>query len=52
MHAPEQRILESLSHMQANRLTGIDQALERLSVQLWQLTARALLALPDAGEPR
>ncbi|MFB9474065.1 lantibiotic dehydratase [Nonomuraea salmonea] len=52
LHAPEQRILESLSHMQANRLTGIDQALERLSVQLWQLTARALLALPDAGEPR
>ncbi|MFI6743025.1 lantibiotic dehydratase [Nonomuraea sp. NPDC050451] len=51
----EQRILESLSHMQANRLLGVDQGQEEMSVRLWLLTARALVALPNptsAGNPR
>ncbi|MGP4022086.1 LLM class flavin-dependent oxidoreductase [Actinomadura sp. 3N407] len=45
----EQNILESRTHMQANRLLGVESAKEEMSVRLWTLTVRALAAMPNAS---
>ncbi|SDK95030.1 thiopeptide-type bacteriocin biosynthesis domain-containing protein [Glycomyces sambucus] len=42
LHGTEGELLESLLHMQANRLLGIDHDDERACRDLWSLTARAI----------
>ncbi|SDD68947.1 lantibiotic dehydratase [Glycomyces harbinensis] len=46
----EGALVESLLHMQANRLTGIDRDRERECRELWALAARAIANRP-AGRP-
>ncbi|HEX4815089.1 MAG TPA: lantibiotic dehydratase [Nonomuraea sp.] len=41
-----ERVLNSLTHLQANRLLGVEQAKEELSSHLRMLTLRALAGLP------
>jgi len=47
----EGALLESLLHMQANRLTGIDQDRERECRELWALAARAIANRPPGRPP-
>jgi lantibiotic biosynthesis protein len=46
LHGSERAIVESLNHMQVNRLLGADQDSERRCRDLWTLAARAIARRP------
>ncbi|MFC5824418.1 lantibiotic dehydratase [Nonomuraea insulae] len=46
LHGTEEDILQSLTHMQVNRILGVDRDQEELCYSLWLMTLRAIEAQP------
>ncbi|MFI6505294.1 lantibiotic dehydratase [Nonomuraea typhae] len=51
LHGTEEDILRSLSHMQVNRILGVDRDQEELCYSLWLMTLRAIAGRPRSAGP-